>query len=211
MTTPREDSPVPDVNAYPYGHGDEPLFLTELGAKTFPASKARIVKQAQRDAERITPYIAGDTVTAGDIAPVKPVSLLTGTRDCRQVLHQIRALLVFACTMLAVLTLTAFAAASQLRDPRPGTVAEFPTPSAVTLSLSGDPALDYMAHVVLADGSERDVQLGSYLLDSPVRIILHANSPEMGETWCRIGLRGVLVASEASQNGGTATCEWKAS
>lgn len=175
----------------------------------------RIVRQAERAA-----FDAGDVARGSafnfDIAPpvtpaVKPLSQLRGTRDYGQVLHQIRALLVFACTALATLVILVAHIGIQLNSPRPGTLAEFPTPSAVTLSLSGDPAPDYMAHVVLADGSERDVQLGSYLLDNPVRITLHANSPELGETWCRIGLRGVLVASEASQGGGTATCEWRAS
>jgi hypothetical protein len=171
-----------------------------------PMTTPRIVKQAER------PDLYAHLAQPIDITPTaRPVSQLRGTRDYGQVLHQIRALLVSAVTALVVIILLLAVLVDHMKAPRPGTVAEFPTPAAVTLSLSGDPAPDYMAHVVLADGTERDVQLGSYLLDNPVRIILHANSPERGETWCRIGLRGVLVASEASQGGGTATCEWRLS
>lgn len=170
----------------------------------------RIVKQAQRDAPSYTAFDTDITPQVPSVKP-RPLSVLAGTRDYGQVLHQIRALLTFACTALAVVVLLLAAIVSHLKTPRPGTMAEFPTPTAVTLSLDGDPAPDYTAHVVLADGSERDVQLGSYLLDNPVRIILHANSPERGETWCRISVRGVAAVSEASQGGGTATCEWRTS
>lgn len=141
---------------------------------------------------------------------VRPMSVLRGTRDAIQVLHQIRALLVFVVTVLTVGVLLLAMVVDHLKSPRPGTIAELAMPSAVTLSLAGDPALDYMAHVELADGTQRDVQLGAHLLDSPVRIVLHANSADGGETTCRIALDGVLVATESSSNGGTATCEWRA-
>lgn len=149
-------------------------------------------------------------VPLGAGGPVKPLSVLAGTRDYGQVLHQIRALLTFACTALAAVVLLLAVVVDHLKSPRPGTMAEFPAPAAVVLSLTGDPALDYFAHVELADGTQRDVQLGAHLLDSPVRIVLHANSADGGETTCRIALDGVLVATESSSNGGTATCEWRA-
>lgn len=132
-------------------------------------------------------------------------------RDNRQVLHGIRALLVGIFAALVSILLALLAIGEALTSTRPGTLAEFPMPSKVTLTLQGDPALDYMAHVVLSDGSERDVQLGAYLLDDPARITLHANAPELGSTTCRISLDGVMVTTETAQDGGTATCEWRAS
>jgi hypothetical protein len=167
----------------------------------------RIVRQAQREAPSYNPFVNGDAVAVPD----KPLPVLRGTRDAIAVLHQIRALLLFACFLLATIALAAVAIGSHLRDPRPGTVAEFPTPSPVTLSLQGDPALDYFAHVELADGSQRDVQLGAYLMDGPVRIVLHSNSADLSTTTCRISIAGVLVATETAQDGATATCEWRAS
>lgn len=148
-------------------------------------------------------------MTTPRIVSDKPLPVLRGTRDAIAVLHQIRAMLMFACFMLATIALAAVAIGSHLRDPRPGTIAELPMPVPVTLSLAGDPALDYMAHVELADGTQRDVQLGAYLLDSPVRIVLHANTADHGATECRITVAGLIVATEPAYDGATATCEWR--
>lgn len=131
-----------------------------------------------------------------------PVPQLRATRDAMPVLLQIRALLAIAVIVLVALLIAVITIGYQVRED---------APTQVVLSLAGDPAPDYMAHVVLADGTERDVRLGSLLLDSPVRISLHANSPADGTTSCLIELDGAVVASETMQNAGTATCDWEAS
>lgn len=138
----------------------------------------------------------------------RPVSLLRGTKDYGQVLHQIRTLLVLSCTFLAAILLLLAALYDLVKTPGRAWLPTN-TPSAVTLSVPGpDPAADYYAHVRYADGTERDVQLGAHLMDRPISIEFAVNAAPESQTSCRIVIDGVIEAEQVAYAGGTAKCKW---
>jgi hypothetical protein len=84
----------------------------------------------------------------------------------------------------------------------------------VTLQLlqpGPDPAVDYYAHAVFADGTERDLQLGGYVLHSGlVRVELGVTAEQGSESACRIVIDGVRVTEERATDGGSTVCKWNA-
>lgn len=145
--------------------------------------------------------------------PAPPVPMLRGTRDYGQVLHQIRALLMLACFLGASIVMMLAAVTHRIVNAPSGADALVPVYGRTALQLyvpGPDPAADYYAHVVYQDGTERDLQVGAYMTERPVRIEFAVTAPEGAETSCRIALDGVAVAGETAADGRTATCRWEA-
>jgi hypothetical protein len=141
-------------------------------------------------------------------APSRTVPL---PRDNRQVLHGIRALLAFIAFTTMALLLVVVAA---LMTARPGTgLTTMESPVTLQLLQPGpDPAVDYYAHAVFADGTERDLQLGGYILHNGlVRVELGVTSAaDGGQSSCRIVIDGIRVTEETAADGGSTVCRWNA-
>lgn len=161
----------------------------------------------------VTPAGRADLIDLSEPDTPRPVSQLRGTRDYGQVLHQIRALVAFACFLLAVVVMLLAAVAHRIISVPTGADAVTPLNGRTELQLyipGPDPAADYYAHVEFADGTERDVQIGSYLIDRPVRIEFAVQAAEESVTSCRIVMDGVRVADQVAESGRTAKCRWNA-
>lgn len=131
-------------------------------------------------------------------------------RDNRQVLYGIRALLAGIFGVLMVILLTILAIASG--QGAPGGVSRMDAPVTLQLLQPGpDPAVDYYAHAVFADGSERDLQLGGYVLHNGlVRVELGVTAEMGSQSGCRIVIDGVRVTEELATDGGSTVCRWAA-
>lgn len=132
----------------------------------------------------------------------------------RAVLRSIRSLMLFTAFCAAVCALLLGVLVSNTRDGATVTDPVSPITGPVLLQLSApgpDPAVDYYAHVVFADGTERDLQLGGFILHTaPVRIELGVESEPGAETSCRIVIDGVRAAQESAIDGRAAVCRWEA-
>lgn len=139
----------------------------------------------------------------------QPMPRPSGPRDNRQVLHGIRALMAFCAFALACILMLMVAQASGVA---PGGVSTVSAPVSLQLLQPGpDPAADYYAHAVFADGSERDLQLGGYIVHNGlVSVELGVTAEQGSESACRIVIDGIRVTEERAADGGSTVCRWNA-
>lgn len=141
--------------------------------------------------------------------PAPPAPLLRGTRDYGQVVHQIRALLVLAVFLLAGLLLAVVSVGYDLHNGSGAVSTGHRVPLALYVP-GPDPAADSYAHVVFADGTERDLGVGEYLTDRVVRVEFGVEAPAESPTSCRIVIDGVRVAEQTAPAGSATVCRWSA-
>lgn len=144
-----------------------------------------------------------------DLDAARPVS---GPPDTpRAVLHQIRALLLFACFALAA-SFMLLAALTYHTYRVPPIVEPSTVPVGVQLIIPAevDPATEAIAHLVMADGSERDVTPGLYRGTDIIAAYLQVTAGDDGTTGCRILVNNARVSEERAFAGETVMCSWSA-
>lgn len=147
----------------------------------------------------------------GSGGPERPVPVALPSENV-QVLRGIRALLAFCAFMLAAVTMIMVAAAMGALDGGRGLTMVTAPVSLQLLQPGPDPAVDYYAHAVFADGTERDLPLGGFIVHNGlVRVELGVTAEQGSESACRIVIDGIAVTEERATDGGSTVCRWEAS